>query len=74
MKLFKLIAHVTVTAYTDVEAETEEEAMEIAEERDVELACYGGLPADSWVVSDVDGAPQGTHVEDEEEIDEEDDE
>ena len=61
MPMFRLMAHVTVTAWTDVEAETLEEAIEIAEERDVVLSGYGESD-ESWIIDEGDGSPENIHV------------
>lgn len=53
-------AHVTVSAWTHVEAETEEEARQIAEERiDVVLGgvASGADPTEVWIIDDADGVP-----------------
>ena len=57
MATFNLSAVVTVSTYTTVEADTLEEAIEIAEEREVEM---GGIQSgvdynESWVVEEIDG-------------------
>lgn len=64
MPKFKLGAVVTVSAYTTVEADTEEEAREIAEGRDVTLGGIGsGVYEDeSWIIDDPDGVPEGIHI------------
>ena len=64
MPVFKLGCAVTVSAYTEVEADTLEEAIEEAEGRDVGL---GGVtsgidPAEMWSIDDADGAPQDVHA------------
>lgn len=53
-------AHVTVSAYTSVEADTEEEARQIADERiDVALGgvASGADPTETWIIDDADGVP-----------------
>lgn len=59
MPLFKLNAHVTVSAYTEVEAETLEQAIEEARSRSVEIVDErsGYLPSEHWLVMDADGEP-----------------
>ena len=57
MKLFKLKAKVTVTAYTKVNAETLEEAIKIAEKREPIIDRIGLGPVEYWVVEDADGMP-----------------
>jgi hypothetical protein len=64
MPIFRLTAHVTVTTWTDVEAETLEDAIEISKGRDVVI---GGLhtgsdPMESWIIDDGDGSPENIHV------------
>lgn len=61
--LYRLSASVTVSCYTKVEADTLEEAMEIAEEREVQI---GGIhsgyePDEYWIIDDGDGTPEGVH-------------
>lgn len=57
MTLFKLTAPVTVTAYTEVEAETLEEAKQIASDRSAVVGGLGsGYSADEhWIIDDADG-------------------
>ena len=59
MKTFHLSASVTVSAYTQVRAETLEEAIQIAEGRDVVLDFNGSgeSPSESWCISEPDGSP-----------------
>lgn len=59
MSVFKLHAHVTVSAYTNVEADSLEEAITQGAKRQVVI---GGLhsgenPDDSWVIDEPDGEP-----------------
>ena len=63
MPRFDLAASVTVSAMTTVEAETLEEAIAIAEGRDVELGSNGsGYSQDEvWLVEDADGSPCEIH-------------
>lgn len=58
-KIYKLSAKVTISVYTEVEAETEEEALEIAKERqNGELAINSGYSEDEfWVAEELDGEP-----------------
>ena len=59
MAKYRMSAAVTVSAYTEVEAETLEEAIEIAEERDCQLG-FNGCGYDyssSWLIDDADGMP-----------------
>lgn len=59
MPKFELSAAVTVSAYTTVEADTLEKAIEIAEGREAAIGGMGtGVNAlDSWVIDDADGMP-----------------
>lgn len=59
MPLFKLNAHVTVSAYTEVESETLEKAIEEARSRSVEIGDErsGYFPSEHWLVTDADGEP-----------------
>ena len=60
MPKFKLIAEVVVSAFTIVEADTLEDAIEAAKDRAVEI---GGINAgvserDVWVIEESDGLSQ----------------
>jgi hypothetical protein len=59
MKTFKLNCHVTVSAYTEVQAETLDDAMKIAATRDVVIGGTGtgNEPDEAWIIEDADGAP-----------------
>lgn len=58
MKKFKLIADVTISVYTEVEAETLEEAIQIAEDRHIEAAeYYQSITSDAWTSDGYDVAP-----------------
>lgn len=50
---------VTVSAYTEVEAASEEEAFEIANSRVVEIGGNGSgqYPDEVWIIDDADGSP-----------------
>lgn len=66
MREFTFRAAVTVSCWTTISAETEEEAREIAEER--ELAClnscsFSESEREAWHF-DNDGAPQNINLED----------
>lgn len=67
MSVFKLNCHVTVSAYTEVEAESLEDAMKIAAKREVSLGGpgSGAYPDESWVIEDADGAPQNIYFDEE---------
>lgn len=63
MTIFKLSCAVTVSAYTEVEAETLEAAIKIAAARDVQI---GGLhtgvdPEETWTIEEADGSPTDIH-------------
>jgi len=60
MKKFNLSACVGVSAYTTVEAETLDQAIKIAKDRDVVIGGVGsGYSEDEfWVIDDADGLPQ----------------
>jgi hypothetical protein len=67
MPKFHLSAEVTVSTYTTIEAETLEEAIEMAEEaiemaedRDVVIGgnCSGEDENYSWIVEEIDGEPE----------------
>lgn len=64
MASYYLSAQVTVSAVTRVEADSVEEAMGIAESRDVVLGGIGsGAEADEqWIVEDADGTPENIEV------------
>lgn len=56
MATFKLTGVVTVSVYTEVEAETLEEAIEIAQERDIERYSWREDQCKhAWVNDDYDG-------------------
>ncbi len=64
MAVFKLGCSVTVSAYTEVEADTLEEAQRQAANRDVVI---GGLhsgyhPQEHWIIDEADGSPEGIHA------------
>lgn len=57
MPKYRLSAHVTVSAYTTVDAETLEAAVKIAAGRPVQ---FGGGPYDQdehWLIEEADGSP-----------------
>lgn len=64
MKTFRLTGVVTVSAYTEVEAETEAEAIKKAMEREVVLGGFVGAAdgTEEWVIDDADGTPQDVTV------------
>lgn len=57
MKTFKLTGIVTISVYTEVEAETLEEAIEIAEERGIERSEHNPEQQvkEAWVSEEYDG-------------------
>lgn len=59
MKVFNLTAKVTISLHTEVEAETLEEAIKIAEDRHIEKYQYGDedQSKECWVSSEYDGEP-----------------
>lgn len=66
MPIFKLSATVTVSAYTTIEADTQEEALKIAEDREVVIGGYGtGMSEDeNWIIDDADGMAENIHIAD----------
>jgi len=67
MKKYTVSGLLTVSAYTVVEAETEKEAVAIAEEREVGSLCYGAIstPDDECWHFEGDGMPQEISAEEE---------
>lgn len=63
MKTFNLTATVTISVYTEVEAETLEEAIKIADERHLmSIVPNGGDTAsDTWMADELDGMPVDIH-------------
>lgn len=63
MKTFKLSGTVTIGIYTEVEAESLEEAIKIAQDRCIEKSHWGDkFQAESvWVNEEYDGEPQNIH-------------
>ncbi len=57
MRKFKLTGMVTVSVYTEVEADTLEQAIEIAKQRDIEKYQWSDTEqsSDAWVNEDYDG-------------------
>lgn len=61
---FLVTAHITVSCWTEVEAENEAEALQIAAARPVaEVLIDGGYPVDECWHLDSDGMPEITDVE-----------
>lgn len=63
MKEFKLCAHVTVSAYTTVMANTLEEAIAKSRYLNVSLVGSGIDESDQWIIDDADGLPSNIHEE-----------
>lgn len=63
MPVFILGCKVTVSAYTEVEAATLEEAIAEAKCRDVVIGGLhtGNEPDESWIIDDADGSPEDIH-------------
>jgi hypothetical protein len=63
MPIFRLGCEVTVSAYTDVEADSLEAAILISEQREIELSFVGSgnSSRDVWLVEDPDGIPSNIH-------------
>lgn len=59
MKEFLIVAKVSVSVYTKVKAETIEEAMKIAEDRDMMEIVHDGSPEYDtyWILEEIDGTP-----------------
>ena len=59
MPKFNLTASVTISVYTDVEAETLEKAIEIAKKRDITNYKWGDKEQvnQSWISDEFDGSP-----------------
>lgn len=59
MPIFKLSGKITVSTYTEVEAGSLEEAIELSEEREAVIGGVGSgyYAYDSWIVDDADGTP-----------------
>ena len=57
MKTFKLNGKVTISVYTEVEAETLEEAIELTNNLDIVKGKWGqpGLKKRNWINDDYDG-------------------
>lgn len=58
---YRLVASVTVSAYTYVDADSEKEAIATAEDRPVVLGddSIGNDPYKEWLITDADGEPFG---------------
>jgi hypothetical protein len=68
MNRYVLYAHVTVSAYTVVDAESEAEAIKIADSRDATLSTqwtrdkYPEEAFEQWLIEEADGMPQNIGV------------
>lgn len=64
---FQLTANVTVSAYTIVEADSLEEAIEAATDRAVAIGGIGSgeLDDETWIIEEADGEPMNIHGEEE---------
>jgi hypothetical protein len=67
MATYVVVAEVTVSIRTEVEAESPEKAMEIAEGREMSRLCHHcatGEPEKEWVASELDGSPEKIRIGD----------
>lgn len=60
MNKYHLTANVTISVYTEVEAENLAEAMRIAEERDLMTIVHSARDTqeDTWMCDELDGVPE----------------
>jgi hypothetical protein len=65
MTIYNLNAMITVSTYTEVEANSAEEAIEIAQNRYCEFSGSGYEASECWIIDDVDGVPINITVENE---------
>jgi len=67
MRKYNLTGTVTITIYTKVEADSLEEAIEIAEDRSIESYRWGDKAQEQnvWIVEEYDGMPMNIRNEDE---------
>ena len=65
MPIFKLTCHVTVSAFTNVEADSLELAIEEAADRSVEIHFNGSgtSPDEVWCIECADGSPEHVHAD-----------
>ena len=63
MKTFELSAFVTISIYTEVRAETLEEAIKISQDREIEKSLWGQdeMKKEYWLADDYDGSPENIH-------------
>ena len=62
---YRLSAGVTVSAYTEVEADSLEDAIDIASSREVVLGGTqsGADESEEWVIDDADGIPMDIYLD-----------
>ena len=62
-KTFNLVAEVKISVYTEVKAETLEDAIKIAEDREIEVSNFHdkNQASEVWVSDDFDGSPENIH-------------
>ena len=68
MKKFHITAKITVTSFTFIEAETLEEAIELANKRQdmMSIECHNDYSPDvSWMIEELDGTPYDIQEEEE---------
>jgi hypothetical protein len=63
MPRYRLHSAVTASAYTEVIADSREQALEVAARRRVELVGYSGRPRECWVIEDADVEPHDIRIE-----------
>ena len=65
MKTFKLTAKITISVYTDIEAETIEEAIRISNEKELMSIVNNGFdtPENAWMADELDGSPYNIREE-----------
>jgi Ni2+-binding GTPase involved in maturation of urease and hydrogenase len=72
MKNYKIVGCITVSCYTEVQANSEEEALEIAKQRETSNFCYNPYTSSvkrSWHVES-DGEPFDLEIYESEDIEE----
>jgi hypothetical protein len=63
MAIYRLGCVIGVSAVTEVEAESEAEAIEIAKVRQAVISAHGeGDVSEQWLVEEADGEPDEIHV------------
>lgn len=62
-KVFRLSCTVTVSAYTEVEADSLAAAIEEAGSRDVQISGFGFQEDEAWIIEEPDGEPNNIHEE-----------